>query len=104
MGNAKTYHSKLYNSIEGSLANATINSLVAHANVNEIFWAAIKNDSDADDFTVRINDVANDVMTVKAGEELVISEIIITSIYLSNSSGSSIDYRIKVFGKLNPTN
>jgi hypothetical protein len=88
-----------YVTAEGSIANeqsdveVDISALVAGNTV------LIDNDETTAgrDLTVKFNDTGNNSRTVKATESLSIA-IRCTKIYLSNSSGSTINYRILVIG------
>jgi hypothetical protein len=87
-------------SVEGSLANGASDSKVSFTGINRILNIIIDNDDGgSNDFTVKFNETTNNERTIKAGESFQMGDVEITDVYLSNASGSAIDYRIFVVGQ-----
>ncbi len=90
---------KLYDSVEGTINNGATDTSVGFSNVSESFYTVITNDDLSNDFSVKFNSTGNNSVTVKAGETLRINGVQFTALYLSNSSGSNIAYRILLMGE-----
>ncbi len=89
----------IYKSIETSITTGTSNSEVTISPVTKVHTVLLDNDNSVagQDMVIKFNDTSNTGRTVKAGESLSIS-IIADKIYLSNSSGSTVNYRLFVVG------
>ena len=89
-----------YTSIEGTLNDGSANTSISISPIRVAYNVEIINDDlDANgDFSVRFNTDTSALITVKKSETLSISDFEITAIYLTNSSGQNIAYRIRVFG------
>jgi hypothetical protein len=58
----------------------------------------VYNDDSSNDLLVRLNFTTNNYIVVPAGTSLQFDKEYITRIYLTNSSGSSIQYQVVMFG------
>jgi hypothetical protein len=87
-----------YSSAEGSIADSLTDQVISLSGVTRFTGLEIINDNSNDDLTVKLNGTGNASFTVKGGESKSINNFPITAVYLSNSSGSTINYRILVFG------
>lgn len=85
---------------EGTLNNGVTNQVVDLGEIKEANSFVIDNDSEVtgDDFTIRFNTVVGKTRTVKAGETFSLVNFPFTALFLSNASGSAIDYRIFIIG------
>ena len=86
-----------YSTDEGTLIDGTTNQVVNFSDIETGYKALISNDGDYS-FTIKFNDILNDNFTIKAGEVYKHDLFIFEKLYISNSSGHDIDYRIMVQG------
>lgn len=87
----------IYSTDEGTLTTGTTDQVVTMGSVTLGQKALISNDG-SNSFIIKFNDTANNSFTIKAGEVYRHSLFDFSNIYLSNSSGSSIAYRIMIQG------
>ena len=87
---ADNYHPAEGSLTTGNSATITLSSLEAVTSVE------IMNDTASKDLLVSINGGSN--FTIQGAESKTIENILITSIVLTNSSGSTIDYRVLAWG------
>jgi len=89
-----------YATAEGTLSNGASDEAIVLSELKTIGTIAITNDNSSDkSMTIKFNDTTKDERTIKAGETLSLEEVSIEHVYLSNSSGSDIDYRIIAWGQ-----
>ncbi len=89
-----------YNSVEGTINDGVSNTSISLGNIRVVYQIEIINDSKTlnDDFTVKFNSTSSASITIKADESFTISDMELTALYMSNSSGSNIDYRVRLLG------
>lgn len=87
-----------YDCEEGVLLNGAINQSVVFSNVTTGKEVMISNDSNSYDFSFKINGTSNPSQTLKPYETFTTTAFDITEIYLSNSSGYDISYRVRIEG------
>jgi hypothetical protein len=88
-----------YYSDERSISTGTTNLTVRKTGLREVTSALISNYDTSNDITCRINAKNNSVRTVQAGKTLAINdEGIISNIYLSNASGSAVNFGVFMTG------
>jgi len=99
---SQDHRQNAYNSIEGSLPDGSNNLPISLTNVKIIWNLEIINDNvlgSGHDMTVRFNAVDEEAITVKANESFAISGYQADQIFISNASGTAINYRIRAFGE-----
>jgi hypothetical protein len=89
-----------YHVVENSIATDNINQSVAFGPLTTVFKVEILNDETAAgrDMTVSFNAAGNKETTIKAGESTTFKLAKITSIYIGNGSGNTVNYRIRMYG------
>ena len=90
----------LYKTENSSIADGVSNRAVTLTGLTRITGLEIANDNSTtgQDLTVKLNANTNDSIIIKAGEIKSINNFVMTSIYLSNSCGATINYRITAYG------
>jgi hypothetical protein len=86
-----------YNTIEGSIADGITDQPVVFSSVTTGYQLLVTNDSNTP-MTFKINSTGNDAGTIGPGETFTTDLFKFTSLYISNSSGTAVDYRIRVEG------
>ena len=72
---------------------------IAHAAVTVGYYMSITNDDNAAAISFSLNDAGNDNISLLAGETREFSDMPIRSIWLNNSSGTTVSYRIVIAGE-----
>ena len=88
-----------YDTSEASIANGATNITAEFTNVTTAWYMSISNDSVADDISIKLNANTNDSITIKGGESLVLSGALMTALFLTNSSGSAVNFRVLIMGE-----
>ena len=85
---------------EASIANDETNQKVNMGDVAIGSSISIDNDNSVDghNITLRFNSTSGPARTIKAGESKSWSNFTFTNVYLSNSSGVEVNYRIDIQG------
>jgi hypothetical protein len=93
-------HGDVYKTENSTIANGITNRAVTLTGITRTTLIEIINDNSTtgQDLYVRLNANTNDVIIVKPTEAKTIPNFKITNIYLTNSSGTTISYRINAFG------
>ena len=91
---------EVYKTENSSIADAVTNRAVVITGITKFTWVEIINDNETtgQNLIVKLNANTNDEILVYPGEIKVIRNFKMESIYLSNSSGTTINYRINAFG------
>ena len=89
----------VYDTDEGSFADSTTDQSSGFTNVTTAWYISISNDSVADDISIKLNANTNDSITIKGGESLILSGALMTALFLSNSSGNAVNYRVLMMGE-----
>jgi hypothetical protein len=103
MGKTDLFKFQDYEVIAGNLADGASNTAIDFGDVTTALYVKLNNDNGAAlDMTFRIKigsmSAFGDSITLKAGEELILTEIPIAAIDVSNDSGDTIAYRILIAG------
>ena len=97
-----SYHLRTkYDAIEATINDGITNSVITATNLTYISSLNIVNDSSpgtGEDLTLKINGTSSPAITVKAGESHHFEDLDVQSIYLTNNSGSNINYRLYLMG------
>jgi len=89
-----------YFSVEGTIASGVANTSISYGSVSNCYSLMVSNDNSVvgEDITIRLNSSAGNEITVKATEALSIDDFLSTSIYMSNTSGTVVSYRVSGLG------
>ncbi len=93
-------HGDIYVTENSTIANGVTDRVVTITGMIRSTLIEIINDNtiSGQDLHVKLNANTNDVIIIKPQEAKTIPNFKITNIYLTNSSGVTINYRINVFG------
>jgi len=96
---AEFYDMYRYDSVEGTIANGVLLQSVGFVNVtHKCYYLSITNDDNSGSLTLRVHANTNDVITVGPRETLTLNNIAVNGVFLSNTSGAGIAYRIQIWG------
>jgi len=88
-----------YKSVESTIATGVTNQEIS-LGFTRFTGLEILNDNETtgNDLIIRLNTNSSDAITVKAGESKSINNFVMTALFLTNSSGATISYRILAWG------
>lgn len=87
-----------YYTDERTINTATTNLPVRFGTVGTATGVIVTNRTTGYSMTVRFNNIANSTRTIDGGKSLIINDCKISSAWLSNASGASINFSVMVFG------
>lgn len=87
-----------YATDERTVNTGTTNLPVQFGAIRTARSIIITNKDATAEITARLNDVANDARVIEAGKSLVLNDEYVTSAYISNASGSSVDFAVLMIG------
>jgi hypothetical protein len=90
----------VYKTENSSIANGVSDRQVTLTGIVKFTWVEIINDNtiSGNNLIVKINDTSNDEILVYPGEVKTIRNFKMESMYLSNSSGATVNYRVSAYG------
>jgi hypothetical protein len=83
---------------ERAIPTGTTDLTVRFGTLQNAKSALITNLDSSNDISCKLNDKANNSRTVEAGKSLILNDEYVTDIYLSNSSGASVNFSVMLIG------
>ena len=83
---------------ERTINTGSTNLIVRFKTLRVATSVKITNKDTTNDITYRINTITGDLATVEAGTSLILNDVYITDIWLSNSSGSNVEFCVTLIG------
>lgn len=86
-------------SIEGTIGGASTNISIDMGPITLAYNVQVTNDDSTNEISVKLNSTSYSDITIKAGETQTFNRVPVKYIYLSNSSGSTVAFRIAITGE-----